>query len=130
MSLGDRIINLRKERGISQVELARMLDVSRQAVSKWENDQSAPDTVKLIQLADALDTEVAYLATGVMPVYESPPIVVNMVEKVDQIKIVEKVVEKPVVHRVERVKYVRNPVEFLLLGAGSFIFGLIVGLFF
>ena len=130
MSLGERVIDLRKERGISQVELAKMLGVSRQAVSKWENDQSAPDTVKLIQLADALDTEVAYLATGVMPVYESPPIVVNMVEKVDQIKVVEKVIEKPVVHRVERIKYVRNTVEFLLVGTGCFILGLIVGLFF
>lgn len=130
MSLGDRISNLRKEKGISQVELAKMLDVSRQAVSKWENNQSAPDTAKLIQLADALDTEVAYLATGVMPVYESPPIVVNMVEKVDQIKVVEKVIEKPVLRRIERIKYLRNPIEFLLLGIGCFILGLIVGLFF
>ena len=130
MSLGERIVNLRKAKGISQVQLAKMLDVTRQAVSKWENDQSAPDTVKLIQLADALETEVAYLATGVKPVYESPPIVVNMVEKVDQVKVVEKVVEKPVVHRVERVKYVRNPVEFLLLGSICFILGVVVGLFF
>ena len=130
MSLGERIANLRKDKGISQVQLAKMLDVTRQAVSKWENDQSAPDTVKLIQLADALETEVAYLATGVKPVYESPPIVVNMVEKVDQVKVVEKVVEKPVVHRVERVKYVRNPVEFLLLGSICFILGVVVGLFF
>lgn len=130
MALGERITNLRKEKGISQVQLANMLSVSRQAVSKWENDQSAPDTVKLIQLADALDTEVAYLATGVKPVYESPPIVVNMVEKVDQIKVVEKVVEKPVIHRVDRVKYVRNPVEFLLLGVGCFVMGLIVGILF
>ena len=130
MSLGERIVNLRKAKGISQVQLAKMLDVTRQAVSKWENDQSAPDTVKLIQLADALETEVAYLATGVKPVYESPPIVVNMVEKVDQVKVVEKVVEKPVVHRVERVKYVRNPIEFLLLGSICFILGVVVGLFF
>ncbi len=130
MSLGERIMKLRKDKGISQVQLAEMLSISRQAVSKWENDQSAPDTMKLIQLADALGTEVAYLATGVMPVYESPPIVVKMVEKVDQIKVVEKVVEKPIVHRVERVRFVRNPIEFLLLGAACFILGLVVGQFF
>ena len=70
------------------------------------------------------------MATGVMPVYESPPIVVNMVEKVDQIKVVEKVIEKPVLRRIERIKYLRNPIEFLLLGIGCFILGLIVGLFF
>lgn len=130
MSLGERIADLRKRKGYSQVQLAAFLDVSRQAVSKWENDQSAPDTVKLIQLADLLETEVAYLATGVMPIYESPPIVVNMVEKVDQVKVVEKVIEKPVVHRVERVKYVRNPVEFMLIGAVCFILGVLIGLFF
>lgn len=129
MSIGERISTLRKERNISQVQLAKFLNVSRQAVSKWENDQCAPDTVKLIQLADVLDTEVEFLATGNKPVYESPPIVVNVVEKVDQIKVVEKVIEKPVIHKVERVKYVRNSIEFVLLGLVCFIIGLIVGLF-
>ena len=129
MSIGERISTLRKERNISQVQLAKFLNVSRQAVSKWENDQCAPDTVKLIQLADVLDTEVEFLATGNKPVYESPPIVVNVVEKVDQIKVVEKVIDKPVIHKVERVKYVRNSIEFVLLGLVCFIIGLIVGLF-
>lgn len=130
MSIGERIGTLRRERNISQAQLARDLDISRQAVSKWENDLCAPDTIKLIQLADILNTEVEFLATGNKPIYQSPPIVVNMVEKVDQVKVVEKVVEKPVIRRVERVKYVRNPVEFLLLGVGSFIVGLILGLVF
>lgn len=130
MSLGERISTLRKDNHISQVQLANMLNVSRQAVSKWENDQSTPDTLKMIQLADILNTEVEFLATGKKPVYGSPPIVVNMVKKVDHVKVVEKVVEKPVVHRIDRVKYVRNPVEFLLIGAGCFILGLVIGLFF
>lgn len=128
MAIGERITELRKKKNISQAQLAKMLDVSRQAVSKWENDQSTPDTIKLIQLADALETEVAYLATGNMPVYESPPIVVNMVEKVDQVKVVERVVEKPVVHRVERVKYLRNPVEYGIIGIICFLLGLAVGI--
>lgn len=130
MSIGERICTLRKERNISQAQLAKILDVSRQAVSKWENDLCAPDTIKLIQLADILNTEVEFLATGNKPIYQSPPIVVNMVEKVDQVKVVEKVVEKPAIRRVERVKYVRNPVEFLLLGVGCFIVGVILGLVF
>lgn len=130
MSICERICTLRKERNISQAQLAKILDVSRQAVSKWENDLCAPDTIKLIQLADILNTEVEFLATGNKPIYQSPPIVVNMVEKVDQVKVVEKVVEKPAIRRVERVKYVRNPVEFLLLGVGCFIVGLILGLVF
>ena len=64
MSIGERIATLRKEHDISQGQLASLLDVSRQAVSKWENDSSSPDTLRLIQLADVLDTDVEYLATG------------------------------------------------------------------
>ena len=129
MSIGERIITLRKERNISQGQLAKALDVSRQAVSKWENDQSSPDTLKLIQLAEVLNTEVEYLATGKKPVYEKP-VVVKMVQKVDQVKVVEKVVEKPVIRRVERVKYLRNPVEFAIVGIACFAVGLIIGLIF
>ena len=126
MSIGERISTLRKERNLSQGQLADALEVSRQAVSKWENDQSSPDTIKLIKLAELLDTEVEYLASGRKPVYEEPPIVLNMVKKVD--KIVEKVVEKPVIKRVVRVKYLRNPLEFLALGIVCFLLGLVFGI--
>ena len=124
MSLGERISELRKGKNISQVELSKRLGVSRQAVSKWENDQSSPDTGKLIELAQVLDTEVEYLVTGVKPVYEHP-VVVRVVEKVDQVY--ERVVEKPVIHKVTRVKYLRNPVEFLLFGLLCFALGLVSG---
>ena len=124
MSLGERISELRKGKNISQVELSKRLGVSRQAVSKWENDQSSPDTGKLIDLAQVLDTEVEYLVTGVKPVYEHP-VVVRVVEKVDQVY--ERVVEKPVIHKVTRVKYLRNPVEFLLFGLLCFALGLVSG---
>lgn len=124
MSIGERITELRNEKDISQGRLAQMLGVSRQAISKWENDQSSPDTLHLIKLADILDTEVEYLATGRKPVYEEAPIVVNMVQKVD--KVVEKIVEKPVTRKIVRVKYVRNPLEYIILA----IVCLIIGLFF
>ena len=127
MSVGERITELRKEKNISQVQLAQMLEVSRQAVSKWENDQTSPDTLRLIKLAEVLDTEVEYLATGIKPVYERP-LVVNVVEKVD--KVVEKVVEKPVVKKVFRVKYRRNLFEYGLVGFICFVLGLLVGLIF
>ena len=124
MSIGERITELRNEKDISQGTLAQILGVSRQAISKWENDQSSPDTLHLIKLADILDTEVEYLATGRKPVYEEAPIVVNMVKKVD--KVVEKIVEKPVTRKIVRVKYVRNPLEYIILA----IVCLIIGLFF
>ena len=125
MSVGERISALRKEKNISQVQLAKAMDVSRQAVSKWENDQTCPETINLIQLAEVLDTEVEYLATGVKPVYERP-LVVNVVEKVD--KIVDRVVEKPVIKKVVRVKYRRNMIEYAIVGLACFIIGIIVGL--
>lgn len=110
---------------MSQGQLADALEVSRQAVSKWENDQASPDTIKLIKLAEVLDTEVEYLATGRKPVYEHP-IILNMVKKED--KILEKVVEKPVIKRVVRVKYLRNPLEFVALGIVCFVMGLVLGI--
>ncbi len=111
---------------MSQNQLSEAMDVSRQAVSKWENDQASPDTIKLIQLAEVLDTEVEYLATGRKPVYEEAPIVLNMVKKVD--KVVEKVVEKPVIKRVVRVKYRRNPLEYAATGILGFLLGIALGL--
>ena len=125
MSIGKRISTLRQAKGMSQGQLASALEISRQAVSKWENDQSSPDTIRLIKLAEVLDTEVEYLATGRMPVYEEAPIVLNMVKKVD--KVVEKVVEKPVIKRVVRIKYRRNPLELTAVGILSFLLGMIIG---
>lgn len=127
MSIGERITELRTAKNISQGQLASALSVSRQAISKWENDQSSPDTIHLIQLADILDTEVAYLATGVKPVYEEAPIVVHLVKKEDRVIEVEKVVEKPVIRRVVRVKYRRNPLEYLALAVICFALGLLLG---
>lgn len=125
MSIGKRIAELRNEKEISQGRLAQTLGVSRQAISKWENDQSSPDTIHLIKLADILDTEVEYLATGRKPVYEEAPIVVNLVHKVD--KVVEKIVEKPVTRKIVRIKYIRNPLEYIFLAIVSLIIGLFLG---
>lgn len=127
MSIGERITELRKKRNMSQAELSRAMDVSRQAVSKWENDQTSPDTIKLIQLAEVLDTEVEYLATGRMPVYEQSQIVLNMVKTEEKIVEVEKIIEKPIVKKITRVKYLRNPVEFAVVGAVCFVAGILIG---
>lgn len=52
MTLSEKILHLRTQRGLSQLELAEKLEVSRQSVSKWETGQSVPDLDKLIKLAD------------------------------------------------------------------------------
>lgn len=128
MSIGDRIIDLRKQKKLSQGQLAEIIGVSRQAVSKWESGQNSPDTIKLINLADILDTDVEYLATGRKTPKEDPPIVLNMVQKVDKIIEVEKVVEKPVIKRVIRIKYKRNPLEYWTVGIICFFIGLAFGM--
>lgn len=52
MNLGERIYQLRTEKNFSQGDLAEKLDVSRQSVSKWENNTAVPDLDKLIKLCD------------------------------------------------------------------------------
>ena len=64
MTIGSRISRLRKAHNYSQEYIAEQLDISRQAVSKWENDTTAPDTHNLIKLAQLLNTSVEYLAVG------------------------------------------------------------------
>ena len=124
MNLGERIISLRKERSISQTELARRLNVSRQAVSKWEQGTSSPDTAKLIQLAEILETEVEYLATGIRP--EPKSVVLNVVETVEK----EKVVVQEVIRHVKRRPGKKNPIDYWLVGGLGFLLGVLVGLIF
>lgn len=143
MSIGERIAELRKEQNISQGQLASALDISRQAVSKWENDQSVPDALNMIRLADVLDTDIEYLSTGRRNFGRRPPVVISdikVVEKVIekpviQVKTVEKIVEKPMVQLVEkpvvkkvyRVKYRMDPRSLFMTAIFSFLLGLFLG---
>ncbi|MEA4812979.1 MAG: helix-turn-helix transcriptional regulator [Anaerolineaceae bacterium] len=63
-SLGTRIAELRRAKGITQEEMAGKLNVSPQAVSKWENDISCPDIMALPQIAKMLGTSVDELLSG------------------------------------------------------------------
>ena len=72
MSLGERICALRTARGWSQNQLAEALEVSRQAVSKWETDGSVPDLDKLVKLCRIFDVTLDQLVQGREPVPEVP----------------------------------------------------------
>lgn len=61
MILADKIIRLRKKNGWSQEELADRMNVSRQAVSKWESAQTIPDLEKLLQLSGLFGVTTDYL---------------------------------------------------------------------
>ena len=71
MNMADRIQHLRKSKGISQEELADKIGVSRQAVSKWESEQSTPDLERVIFLSDFFDVTTDYLLKGMEPVSEN-----------------------------------------------------------
>ena len=62
--LQDNIRNLRKNRGLTQEELAIRINVVRQTVSKWEKGLSVPDAEMLQKLADVLDVSVSQLLGG------------------------------------------------------------------
>lgn len=63
-SIGNRIQRFRREKGLTQEELAEKLGVSSQAVSKWENDASCPDITLLPQLCRVLGITTDELLTG------------------------------------------------------------------
>jgi transcriptional regulator with XRE-family HTH domain len=52
MTVGERLLKLRKEKNMSQEDLANVLDVSRQTVSKWETGESMPDFNKICPLCE------------------------------------------------------------------------------
>lgn len=64
MTIGKKIAQLRKEKGLTQEELSQMMEVSAQAVSKWENDQTCPDIASLPKLAKVLGVTVDELLSG------------------------------------------------------------------
>ena len=63
-TIGSRIAAKRKALGMTQEDLAKILGVSSQAVSKWENDVSCPDITLLPQLANALNCTTDALLSG------------------------------------------------------------------
>ena len=67
MTLGEKITHLRKKRGLSQEELAITLNVSRQAVSKWETGEAKPDTDKVVALAEYFEVTTDWLLRDIAP---------------------------------------------------------------
>ena len=53
MELSEKILTLRRARGLSQEALAEQLQVSRQAVSRWENGTALPDASNILQLSNS-----------------------------------------------------------------------------
>ena len=70
MILADKIVRLRKKNGWSQEELAQKMNVSRQAVSKWESAQTIPELEKILQLGALFGVTTDYLLKDDMELEE------------------------------------------------------------
>lgn len=68
--LSDKIYELRRKSGLSQEQLAEKLDVSRQAVSKWENGTAVPESDKLVVMSDFFHVTTDYLLKDKAPMPE------------------------------------------------------------
>lgn len=84
MSFAENLKLIRKEKNITQEELAEMLEVSRQAVSKWESGSAYPETDKLLVIARKLNVSLDFLMDN-EPVNDEPQVVVY--PKTDKIMI-------------------------------------------
>ena len=61
MKLSDKLISLRKEKGWSQEDFAEKLDISRQAISRWENGTALPDAQNLLRISKLFNVTADYL---------------------------------------------------------------------
>lgn len=71
MTFGEKLKVLRKEKGYSQEEFAGLLDVSRQAVSKWEGNKGTPEIDKLLQISNMFGVTLDYLLKSESPCVNS-----------------------------------------------------------
>lgn len=72
MNLGENIYRLRTEKNMSQGDLADALDVSRQSVSKWENNSATPELEKLLKMSDLFGITLDKLVGKEAPIPQAP----------------------------------------------------------
>ena len=63
MNLGEKLIKLRKDKNLSQEEVAEKLGVTRQTISKWETNESTPDLNKIVPICNLYDITTEELLT-------------------------------------------------------------------
>ena len=61
MNFSEKLLTLRKTKGMTQEQLAERLDVSRQSISKWESGQAVPELEKIVALSTIFDVTTDYL---------------------------------------------------------------------
>lgn len=85
MNIGENIYNYRTGKGMSQTDLANALEVSRQSVSKWENNSAVPDLERIIKMSELFEVTLDELVFGKkietkkeVPVEAAPQLTLNL----------------------------------------------------
>ena len=119
-SIGETIANLRKQKGMTQSELAEKMNVTDKAVSKWERDLSCPDINTISKLADILDVSVEELLKAKKQDYSNNKIIdlINLILKAVAIAMGIGVVVLNILEKIE----VKSSI--IMLGIGMFCIGL------
>ncbi len=84
MKFHEKLIKLRKSKGLSQEELAEMLDVSRQAISRWELESTLPDVPNLLKISEIFGVSTDYLVHDDYESDEDIPIAKEKQKKVEE----------------------------------------------
>jgi len=85
MTFSEKIINLRKAHGWSQEDFAEKLNVSRQAISRWENDNALPDALNILQISKLFGVTTDYLLNDDYTSDKDIPVVKNATQETDNI---------------------------------------------
>lgn len=85
MSLAEKLVALRKQKGLTQMELAEKLNVSRQAISRWEVGSAVPSTDNLKTLGDLYGVSVDYLLSDIADNVED-----QKIESIDQAEVISR----------------------------------------
>lgn len=119
-SIGETIANLRKQKGMTQSELAEKMNVTDKAVSKWERDLSCPDINTISKLADVLDVSVEELLKAKKQDYSNNKIkdLINLILKAVAIAMGIGVVVLNILEKIETKSSI------IMLGIGVFCIGL------
>ena len=119
-SIGETIANLRKQKGMTQSELAEKMNVTDKAVSKWERDLSCPDINTISKLADVLDVSVEELLKAKKQDYSNNKIkdLINLILKAVAIAMGIGVVVLNILDKIEMKSSI------IMLGIGMFCIGL------
>ena len=119
-SIGETIAKLRKEKGMTQNQLAEKMNVTDKAVSKWERDLSCPDINTISKLADILDVSVEELLKAKKSKYEESKIkeIFNLTLKAVALAMGVAVIVLNVLEKID------TKTSIILLGIGMFCIGL------